>query len=51
MLGVLCIFGSQVAVPLPDVKGRLEILDYYLGDKPVATQVDKALIARQTQGK
>lgn len=40
----------QVAVPLPDIRGRTEILEYYLHDKPVSPAVDKDLLARQTQG-
>jgi ATP-dependent Zn protease len=40
----------QVAVPLPDVKGRAEILEYYLSDKPVVAGLDQALLARQTSG-
>jgi ATP-dependent 26S proteasome regulatory subunit len=40
----------QVAVPLPDVKGRAEILEYYLSDKPVAAGLDQLLLARQTSG-
>eukprot|EP00882_Tetradesmus_deserticola_P011814 GHRQ01012505.1.p1 GENE.GHRQ01012505.1~~GHRQ01012505.1.p1 ORF type:complete len:329 (+),score=195.39 GHRQ01012505.1:773-1759(+) len=43
-------FDRQVAVPLPDVKGRAEILEYYLSDKPVAPGLDQALLARQTSG-
>lgn len=40
----------QVAVPLPDVRGRAEVLGYYLGDKPVGPGVDAGLLARQTAG-
>ncbi|KAF6252523.1 hypothetical protein COO60DRAFT_1471478 [Scenedesmus sp. NREL 46B-D3] len=43
-------FDRQVAVPLPDVKGRAEILEYYLSDKPVAAGLDQTLLARQTSG-
>uniref|UniRef100_A0A383WAE8 AAA+ ATPase domain-containing protein n=1 Tax=Tetradesmus obliquus TaxID=3088 RepID=A0A383WAE8_TETOB len=43
-------FDRQVAVPLPDVKGRAEILEYYLSDKPVAAGLDQSLLARQTSG-
>eukprot|EP00775_Hariotina_reticulata_P001558 gene1558-1898_t len=43
-------FDRQVAVPLPDVKGRAEILEYYLKDKPVAPGLDQGLLARQTSG-
>lgn len=37
-------------MPLPDVKGRAEILEYYLKDKPVAPGLDQGLLARQTSG-
>jgi len=40
----------QVAVPLPDVKGRGELIDHYLQDKPFAADVDRDILARQTQG-
>ncbi|GAX77639.1 hypothetical protein CEUSTIGMA_g5082.t1 [Chlamydomonas eustigma] len=43
-------FDRQVAVPLPDIKGRADILEYYLLDKPVSSDVDAELLARQTQG-
>jgi hypothetical protein len=33
-------FDRQVAVPLPDVKGRADILGHYLKDKPVAPGLD-----------
>lgn len=40
----------QVVVELPDVKGRKEILDYYLAGKPLAPDVDSELVARRTPG-
>ncbi|GIL57192.1 hypothetical protein Vafri_12491, partial [Volvox africanus] len=43
-------FDRQVAVPLPDIKGRRDILEYYLSDKPLGPDVDRELLARQTQG-
>ncbi|GIM07357.1 hypothetical protein Vretimale_11524, partial [Volvox reticuliferus] len=43
-------FDRQVAVPLPDIKGRRDILEYYLSDKPLGPDVDRELMARQTQG-
>ncbi len=43
-------FDRQVAVPLPDVRGRGEILKHYLKDKPVAADMDVDIIARQTAG-
>ncbi len=46
-----CLTMRQVAVPLPDLKGRQDILEYYLHDKPVSALVDRDLLARQTQGR
>lgn len=55
----LCVFSNkqicsnctaQVAVPLPDIKGRSELIDHYLQDKPFAADVDRDILARQTQG-
>jgi ATP-dependent Zn protease len=43
-------FDRQVAVTLPDVRGRQEILDLYLAGKPVAPDVDTELLARRTPG-
>jgi SpoVK/Ycf46/Vps4 family AAA+-type ATPase len=43
-------FDRQVAVPLPDIRGRQEILAHYLKDKPAAADVDVGIIARQTAG-
>ncbi|GBF97365.1 ATP-dependent zinc metalloprotease [Raphidocelis subcapitata] len=43
-------FDRQVAVPLPDVRGRAEVLRYYMQGKPFAADVDADLIARQTSG-
>jgi len=43
-------FDRQVAVPLPDIKGRTELIEYYLHDKPFAADVDRDVLARQTQG-
>ena len=37
-------------MPLPDIKGRADILAYYLNDKPVDKDVDQELLAKQTQG-
>jgi hypothetical protein len=48
---ILALCCPQVAVPLPDIRGRTEILEYYLGSKPVAKEVDRDLLARQTQGR
>jgi len=49
-LSLAILVAVQVAVPLPDVKGRAEILQYYLNDKPVAPGLDQELLARQTSG-
>lgn len=43
-------FDRRVAVPMPDVRGRLEILEHYLKDKPRDSTVDAAVLARQTPG-
>lgn len=43
-------FDRNVAVPLPDVRGRAEILDYYLSSKPVSPDVDVMRLARATPG-
>ncbi|KAL4860045.1 ATP-dependent zinc metalloprotease FTSH 11 [Chlorella vulgaris] len=43
-------FDRQVAVTLPDVKGRQQIIDLYLKGKPVTADVDTELLARRTPG-
>ncbi|KAL8160313.1 hypothetical protein V2J09_001850 [Rumex salicifolius] len=43
-------FDRHIVVPSPDVKGRQEILDLYLQDKPVADDVDIKSLARGTPG-
>lgn len=43
-------FDRHVAVALPDVKGRREILQLYLAGKPLAADVDADLLARRTPG-
>jgi len=43
-------FDRHVAVPMPDVAGRLDILKYYMKDKPMSVQVDRQLLARNTPG-
>lgn len=40
----------QIVVPSPDVRGRQEILELYLKDKPLADDVDAMAIARGTPG-
>lgn len=40
----------QIVVPNPDVRGRQEILELYLQDKPLGDDVDVKAIARGTPG-
>lgn len=43
-------FDRHIVVPNPDVRGRQDILELYLQDKPVAEDVDIKAIARGTPG-
>jgi len=43
-------FDKQVVVPVPDLKGRKEILDLYLKKTVVGPDVDSTVIARGTPG-
>uniref|UniRef100_A0A2P2JQZ5 ATP-dependent peptidase n=1 Tax=Rhizophora mucronata TaxID=61149 RepID=A0A2P2JQZ5_RHIMU len=43
-------FDRHIVVPNPDVRGRQEILELYLKDKPLADNVDVKVIARGTPG-
>ncbi|KAL6320729.1 hypothetical protein AAG906_008729 [Vitis piasezkii] len=43
-------FDRHIVVPNPDVRGRQEILDLYLQDKPLSDDVDVKAIARGTPG-
>ncbi|XP_073109149.1 ATP-dependent zinc metalloprotease FTSH 11, chloroplastic/mitochondrial isoform X2 [Elaeis guineensis] len=43
-------FDRHIVVPNPDVRGRQEILELYLEDKPLADDVDIKAIARGTPG-
>ncbi|KAE9616246.1 putative ATPase, AAA-type, core, peptidase, FtsH [Lupinus albus] len=43
-------FDRHIVVPNPDVRGRQEILELYLQDKPMADDVDITAIARGTPG-
>jgi len=43
-------FDRQIYVPLPDVRGRLEILKIHTKNKPLADDVDLEVIARSTPG-
>ncbi|KAJ3670917.1 hypothetical protein LUZ60_008343 [Juncus effusus] len=43
-------FDRHIVVPSPDVKGRQEILELYLQDKPLSDDIDVKNIARGTPG-
>ncbi|XP_057774246.1 ATP-dependent zinc metalloprotease FTSH 11, chloroplastic/mitochondrial [Salvia miltiorrhiza] len=43
-------FDRHIVVPSPDVRGREEILELYLQDKPLGSDVDVNSIARGTPG-
>ncbi|XVF50954.1 hypothetical protein PTKIN_Ptkin04bG0145100 [Pterospermum kingtungense] len=43
-------FDRHIVVPNPDVRGRQEILELYLQDKPMSDDVDIKVIARGTPG-
>lgn len=43
-------FDRQVYIDLPDVRGRVDILKYYMRNMQIATEVDASLIARGTPG-
>ena len=43
-------FDRQINVPLPDVKGREQILKVHMNEVPVSSDVDAAIIARGTPG-
>jgi cell division protease FtsH len=43
-------FDRQIYIPLPDVRGRLEILKIHTKEKPLAEDVDLEVIARSTPG-
>ena len=43
-------FDRQVVVPLPDIKGREQILGVHMRKVPVATDIDANVIARGTPG-
>lgn len=44
------LFLLQVVLTNPDVRGRQEILDLYLQDKPLSDDVDMKSLARGTPG-
>jgi ATP-dependent metalloprotease len=43
-------FDRHVIVPLPDVRGRVEILDHHMKNIQIAPEVDSTIIARGTPG-
>ncbi len=43
-------FDRRIVIPLPDVKGRLEILKVHTKEKPLADDVDLEVIAKGTPG-
>lgn len=43
-------FDRNVVVPLPDVRGRVEILKHHMKNVQVSPEVDETLIARSTPG-
>lgn len=43
-------FDRQVVVPLPDIKGRSQILDVHIRKVPIAADVEASVIARGTPG-
>lgn len=43
-------FDKHVVVPLPDVKGRLQILELYAKKSPLAKDVNLEVLARGTPG-
>lgn len=43
-------FDRRVAVPLPDVRGRVSILKHHMRNMALATDVDASVIARGTPG-
>jgi len=43
-------FDKHVAVPLPDIRGRSQILRHYMAEIISSTDVDPTIIARGTPG-
>jgi len=43
-------FDRRVVVPLPDVRGRIDILNHHMKNVQIGTDVDATLIARGTSG-
>ena len=43
-------FDRNIVVPLPDVRGRMQILKHHMRNVQVATEVDESILARGTPG-
>lgn len=43
-------FDRNIVVPLPDVRGRMEILKHHMKNVQIATDVDESVLARGTSG-
>ena len=43
-------FDRNIVVPLPDVRGRMEILKHHMRNVQIATDVDESVLARGTVG-
>lgn len=43
-------FDRNIVVPLPDVRGRMEILKHHMKNIQVSTEVDESILARGTPG-
>lgn len=43
-------FDRNIVVPLPDVRGRMEILKHHMKNIQVSTEVDESVLARGTPG-
>ena len=43
-------FDRQIPVEAPDMKGRLQILQVHAKNKPIAPDVDLAMVAKRTPG-
>lgn len=43
-------FDRNISVPLPDVRGRMQILKHHMKNVQVATDIDESIIARGTIG-
>lgn len=43
-------FDKTINVPLPDIRGREEIYDYYLKKIPHESDIDKNILARKSPG-